>query len=343
MSEKIDILSLLPAELEALLAECGEKKFRAKQVFEWLHKKKVRSFAEMTNLSKATRALLEEKCVITASKIVDLQISLKDNTQKYLFDFANNTIIESVLMDYEYGKTLCVSCQVGCKMGCAFCASGMNGFIRNLTAGEILSQVYEIERSSAIVVSRIVMMGIGEPFDNYENVQRFLALLHAKDGHDTGMRNITISTCGLVPQILDLARSGLQVNLAISLHAPNDEIRRQIMPIAKQYPMDVLLDACRIYTRTTRRRITFEYALIDGVNDWPEHAQELAGRMKNMLAHVNLIPINEVAELGFKSSKNAKAFMAKLQAAGINATMRRKLGEDIDGACGQLRNRYTAK
>ena len=336
---KIDIKSMNTAELEDLLKELGEPKFRAKQIFDWLHAKQVDSFEEMTNLSKGLREKLAETASINGVEIVRKLVSQIDGTRKYLFALSDGAIIESVLMKYEHGNTVCISTQVGCRMGCKFCASTLDGVERGLTAGEMLSQIYAIQKDCGERVHGTVLMGSGEPLDNYDNVVKFLRLINDPKGQNMGQRHITLSTCGLVDQMYKLAEEDLQITLAVSLHAPNDGIRTQTMPIAKVYSMDKLLQACRDYADKTKRRITFEYALIHGVNDGDEHAWELVKKLRDMLCHVNLIPLNTVKESGFDTTakKDALVFQALLESKGIPATIRRELGDDIDGACGQLR------
>jgi len=338
---KPDLKSMTLTELEEAMSVLGEPKFRAKQIFEWLHKKNVNTLDEMTNISKALRQKLEENYKISNLKIVEKKES-QDGTVKYLFALDNDNIIESVLMRYSFGNAVCVSSQAGCRMGCAFCASTINGLEYSLLAGEILSQVYEIQKDTGTRVSNVVLMGSGEPLDNYENVLRFIKLLNDENGLSIGQRHITLSTCGLAENILKLRDEDLQITLAVSLHAPNDEIRKSIMPVARKYGMDELLNACKTYADSTKRRITFEYALIKGVNDSQECAKELAKRLKNMLAHVNLIPVNDVKERNFKRSDEStiQAFADCLNQRGIETTVRRKLGSDINASCGQLRRGY---
>ena len=296
---KIDIKSMNTAELEDLLKDLGEPKFRAKQIFDWLHAKQVDSFEEMTNLSKGLREKLAETASINGVEIVRKLVSQIDGTRKYLFALSDGAIIESVLMKYEHGNTVCISTQVGCRMGCKFCASTLDGVERGLTAGEMLSQIYAIQKDCGERVHGTVLMGSGEPLDNYDNVVKFLRLINDPKGQNMGQRHITLSTCGLVDKMYDLAEEELQITLAVSLHAPNDGIRTQTMPIAKVYSMDKLLQACRDYADKTKRRITFEYALIHGVNDGDEHAWELVKKLRDMLCHVNLIPVNDVKERNY--------------------------------------------
>ncbi len=340
----VDLKSLYLDELEDIIKEMGEPKFRGKQIFEWIHNKNVTSFEEMTNLSKSLREKLSENMFITKLEIVDKKVS-SDGTQKYLFALEDGNVIESVLMRYSYGNAVCVSTQVGCRMGCAFCASTLNGLEKNLTAGEILSQVYEISRDIGERISSVVLMGSGEPLDNYANVIRFIRLVNDKNGANIGQRHITLSTCGLADKIDVLKEEGLQITLAVSLHAPNDEIRNKTMPVSKKYDMDTLLEACKRYSDATKRRVTFEYALIKGVNDSSENAKELASRLKGMLCHVNLIPVNDVKERDFirSSEESIKNFAAILNGKMIETTIRRKLGSDINAACGQLRRGYISK
>lgn len=339
---KTDLKSMALDELEDLLVEMGEQKFRAKQIFQWLHEKRVCSFNEMTNLSKGLREKLAETTKISNVKIVEKLESQKDGTSKYLFALDNDNVIESVLMRYSYGNAVCVSTQAGCRMGCAFCASTLNGLEYNLLAGEILSQVYKIQEDIGERVSSIVLMGSGEPLDNYDNVVKFIRLVNSNAGIGIGQRHITLSTCGLADGIDRLREEDLQITLAISLHAPNDEIRNRIMPVSKKYNMERLLTACKNYSDYTKRRITFEYAMIRGVNDSTENALELAGKLKNMLCHVNLIPVNDVKERNFVKSneETIQNFASVLNSKGIETTIRRKLGSDINAACGQLRRGY---
>ena len=339
---KIDIKSMNVNELEDLLKELGEPKFRAKQIFDWLHAKQVDSFEEMTNLSKGLREKLSETASINGVQIVRKLVSQIDGTRKYLFALSDGAIIESVLMKYEHGNTVCISTQVGCRMGCKFCASTLDGVERGLTSGEMLSQIYAIQKDCGERVHGTVLMGSGEPLDNYDNVVKFLRLINDPKGQNMGQRHITLSTCGLVDKIYDLAEEDLQITLAVSLHAPNDGIRTQTMPIAKVYSMEKLLQACRDYADRTKRRITFEYALIHGVNDGDEHAWELVKKLRDMLCHVNLIPVNDVKERNYVKStaERVKRFASILNENGVETTVRRKLGSDIDAACGQLRRSH---
>ena len=338
----MNLKSLTQPELADILKELGQPKFRAKQVYTWLHKG-VRSYDEMTNLPKGLRDALAEKYPIHVPKVVRKQESSRDGTIKYLWELADGNCVETVLMRYHYGNTVCISTEGGCRMGCAFCASTLGGLVRRLEPYEMLDQVLFPQIDSGLPVSHIVLMGIGEPLDNFDNVMRFLELVNSPDGMNISMRHISLSTCGLVPKIDELAQRKLQIRLAISLHGSNDEIRNKIMPVNKAYPIDVLLEACRRYYAATSRRIHFEYAMIDGVNDSESCAKELLRRLKGLPAHVNLIPLNHVEESPLKpSSKAAVAkFQKTLEDGGVTATVRRTLGGDIDASCGQLRRKYT--
>ena len=329
-------------ELTALFREMGEPGFRAKQVYTWLHKG-VRSYDEMTNLPQTLRQKLAQQYPICPPEVVRKQQSQKDGTIKYLWRLTDGNCVETVLMRYHYGNTVCISTEVGCRMGCAFCASTLGGLVRRLEAYEMLDQVLFTQVDSGLPVSHIVLMGIGEPLDNFDNVMRFLELVNSPEGMNISMRHISLSTCGLVPKIDLLAEKKLQLTLSVSLHAPNDEIRNQIMPVNKAYPIQELLDACRRYYQATSRRISFEYAMINGVNDTPEAAKELLRRLKGLPAHFNLIPLNHVEESPLKpSTKKAVAqFQKILEDGGVPATVRRTLGGDIDASCGQLRRKYT--
>lgn len=334
-----DIRAYNLEELKMEMELMGEKKFVASQIFSWLHKHKISSFDEMTNISKALREKLKNYYDIYGCTIEKKLVSVYDDTVKYLFKLYDGEYIESVVMKYKYGYTICVSSQVGCKMGCKFCASGIAGFVRNLEVGEILGQVYAAENDLGIRISHIVMMGVGEPLDNFDNVMKFLSLVSDENGLNIGMRNISLSTCGVVSGIYKLMEKHLQLTLSISLHAPNDEIRSRTMPVNKRWNIDELLKACRDYTKATSRRISFEYAMISGVNDSDECAKELASRLKGMLCHVNLIPVNSVKERDFRRSDNTRIneFIKILEKYGINVTVRRTLGSDINASCGQLR------
>ena len=337
-----NLKSMTMPEIGTVLKELGQPAFRAKQVFTWLHKG-VRSYDEMSNLPQNLRAALAEQYPICAPEVVRKQESQKDGTIKYLWQLSDGNCVETVLMRYHYGNTVCISSEVGCRMGCAFCASTLGGLVRKLEPYEMLDQVLFTQLDSGLPISHIVLMGIGEPLDNFDNVMRFLELVNSPDGMNISMRHISLSTCGLVPKIDELAKRRLQLTLSISLHAPNDGVRDTIMPVNKAYPTEELLAACRRYYRETSRRISFEYAMIDGVNDSVEHAKELIRRLKGLPAHFNLIPLNHVEESPLKpSSRNAVAkFQKALEDAGITATVRRTLGGDIDASCGQLRRKYT--
>lgn len=340
--DKTDIKSLPMDKLKAELSAMGEKPFRAKQIFEWLHARNASSFDEMTNLSKALREKLAQSYRISHLEIVQKLVSKEDGTVKYLFDIGGGTLIESVFMSYEYGNAVCVSSQAGCRMGCTFCASTVDGLERSLLAGEIAEQIYEIQQDTGKRVSNIVMMGSGEPLDNFDNVIDFLHIINDENGLGIGMRHITISTCGLVDKIKRLMELKLQITLAISLHAPNDDIRQRTMPVAKSYNIDDLIAAAREYANVTKRRVTYEYALIQGVNDSRDNAEELAARLHGSMCHVNLIPVNDVKENNYvrSSEDSIKSFAAVLEQKHIEVTVRRRLGSDINAACGQLRKRY---
>ena len=337
----MNLKSMTQPEIGAVLKELGQPAFRAKQVYSWLHKG-VTSYDEMTNLPKGLRDVLSEKYPIHPPKVVRKQESSRDGTIKYLWQLQDGNCVETVLMRYHYGNTVCISTEVGCGMGCAFCASTIGGLVRRLEPYEMLDEVLFTQIDSGLPVSHIVLMGIGEPLDNFDNVMRFLELVNSEEGMNISMRHISLSTCGLVPKIDELAQRKLQISLAISLHGPNDEIRGKIMPVNKAYPVDVLLEACRRYYAATSRRIHFEYAMIDGVNDSEANAKELLRRLKGLPAHVNMIPLNHVEESPLKpSSKAAVAkFQKILEDGGVTATVRRTLGGDIDASCGQLRRKY---
>lgn len=334
-----DIKALTFEQLNSLMAEMNQPKFRAKQIFKWLHSDGVKSFEQMTNISKELRLRLAEKCFISGCEIEDKYVSSIDGTVKYLFRLYDGEYVESVVMKYKYGSTICVSSQVGCKMGCTFCASTLAGFKRNLTAGEIESQLHSAQKDLGIRISHIVMMGIGEPLDNFDNVKAFLKNVNDENGLNISMRNITLSTCGIVPKIYELMDMDLQLTLTISLHAPNDIIRSNTMPINNRYNIDELLKACIEYGKKTGRRVSFEYTLIKDVNDSEEAALELADRLRGSLCHVNLIPVNDVRERDNKRGSKADIikFQNILKRNGINATIRRTLGADINASCGQLR------
>ena len=327
------------AEIKEEFASAGEKSYTASQVYSWLHKHQVSSFDEMTNIKKELRENLKKIYYISDCTIEKKLVSVYDETVKYLFKLNDGELIESVVMKYKYGRTICVSSQVGCKMGCSFCASGIAGFVRNLLPGEILSQVYTAQKDLGIKISHIVMMGVGEPLDNFDNVMRFLELISDENGQNIGMRNISLSTCGVVSGIYKLMEKKLQLTLSVSLHAPSDEIRNRTMPVNSRWNIETLLKACRDYTAATNRRISFEYAMISSVNDSDDCARQLAKRLKGMLCHVNLIPVNSVKERDYRKSSGERiaAFIKILEKSGINVTVRRTLGSDINASCGQLR------
>ena len=337
----MNLKSMTQSEIGAVFQELGLPAFRAKQLYSWLHKG-VRSYDEMTNLPKSLRDVLSEKYPIHPPKVVRKQESAKDGTIKYLWQLHDGNCVETVLMRYRYGNTVCISTEVGCGMGCAFCASTIGGLVRRLEPYEMLDEVLFTQVDSGQTVSHVVLMGIGEPLDNFDNVMRFLELVNSPEGMNISMRHISLSTCGLVPKIDALAQRKLQLSLAISLHGPNDEIRGRLMPVNRAYPMDQLLAACRRYYAATSRRIHFEYAMIDGVNDSEDNAKELLQRLKGLPAHVNMIPLNHVEESPLKPSSRAAVarFQKILEAGGVTATVRRTLGGDIDASCGQLRRKY---
>lgn len=336
MGEKIDILSLSREELTASLVGMGEKAFRARQIYDWLHVRRATEFSQMSNISAQLRAELEKNFCIKSLKIKKRLVSHIDNTVKYLYGLPDGEAVETVLMEYKHGNSLCISTQVGCKMGCRFCASTIAGFVRNLEPSELLLQIYETERDSGRHVDSIVLMGIGEPLDNFDNVVKFLRLFN-DGGEGMSLRHLSLSTCGVVDKIYKLAELDLGLTLSISLHAATDEKRSAIMPINNRFGLEELMTACRSYFKRTGRRISFEYSLIEGVNDSEESAQELIRLLDGMLCHVNLIPINEIREREFKKSRFVERFQKRLTDAGINATVRRTLGADINAACGQLR------
>lgn len=337
--EKRDILSMSFDELSVALKEMGEPSFRAKQIYQWLHSKCVTSFDDMTNLSKQLRQRLNDNFVIFTATIEKKLISEYDDTVKYLFKLHDGEFVESVLMKYKYGYSVCVSTQVGCRMGCKFCASTLEGVVRSLNASEILSQIYTAQSDNNIKISHVVLMGMGEPLDNFDNVMRFLELITDEKGQNMSMRHISLSTCGVVPKIYELMERNLQLTLSVSLHAPTDEIRSSMMPVNKKWNVETLLNACREYGEKTKRRISFEYSMVSGVNDSDECATILAKKLKGILCHVNLIPVNEVKETGcVRSSKERIATFAKiLERNGFTVTVRRELGADINASCGQLR------
>ena len=333
-----DLKSMTLEEMTAALKAMGQPSFRGKQVFTWLHKG-VTSFDEMTNLPKDLRDKLKSEFFLTVPKVARKQMSKQDGTIKYLWELSDGNCIESVLMRYHHGNTVCISSQVGCRMGCAFCASTVAGKVRDLTPAEMLDQVLFTQLDSGLEISNIVLMGIGEPMDNLDTVLRFLELVNHPDGMNIGMRHISLSTCGVLPGIRRLADLGLQLTLSVSLHAPDSETRSKIMPVNRAYDVETLFDACHDYFKKTGRRISFEYAMIDGVNDQDWQADLIAAKLKGMPGHVNLIPLNDVVESPFKPSKRIAAFQKRLESHGITATVRRSLGGDIDASCGQLRRK----
>lgn len=337
-----DLKSLTLDELTKELTAAGYPKFRAGQIYRWLHVQTVRSLDEMTNIPKDLRAYLHDNFRLTVLTMADRQISKLDGTQKFLFELMDGETVESVFMKYKFGNSVCVSSQVGCRMGCRFCASTLDGLKRNLLPSEILEQVYEIGRITGEKISHVVVMGTGEPMDNYDNVVRFIRLLTDENGQNLSQRNITVSTCGIVPGIRALADEDLSITLALSLHAPTDEERRRIMPIANRYSIEEMMEACAYYFQKTGRRITFEYSLIRGENDSDEQAVQLAALARKVQAHVNLIPVNPVKERGYQHPDDTavRRFSEKLEKHGVNVSIRRVLGRDIDGACGQLRHRH---
>ncbi len=342
--KKTDILSLSLEELEQILVANGEKKFRAKQIFQWLHIKRVLDFDKMTDISVQLRHFLKENFCINGLFMQKRLESHIDNTVKYLYRLSDGNFVETVLMDYHHGKSICVSTQVGCKMGCNFCASAIAGFVRSLEPSEILMQIYETERDAGIKVSGVVLMGIGEPLDNFSNVLKFLKLLSDKNGNNLSLRHVSLSTCGIVPKIYELADMKLQLTLSVSLHSPYNDKRSEIMPVNRTYNIDELIKACRYYVDTTGRRVTFEYAVIDNVNSSEKDADRLAFLLRGMNCHVNLIPVNRVKERNYKTARSGVSDFAKrLAERGINATIRRTLGSDIEAACGQLRRDADSK
>ncbi len=338
----VDIKSLNLDELTNLIIEKGHKKFRAKQVYDWMHKKCVSSVEEMTNVPSQLKEWIGNDCDFVHLKIADVLTSKIDGTKKYLFELPDGNVIESVLMKYKHGNSVCISSQVGCRMGCKFCASTLGGLVRNLNPSEMLEQIYEISNETGERVSNVVVMGSGEPLDNFDNITKFIELLTDENGLNISQRNITISTCGIVPKIKELADRKYQITLALSLHATTDEKRKEIMPIANTYGIAEILDACRYYFEKTGRRVTFEYSLAKGVNDSAEDAMNLVKLVKDINSHVNLIPVNPVKERDFRASdkRNVEAFKKILDDHKINATVRREMGRDINGACGQLRRDY---
>lgn len=344
-NSKIDIKSMNLAELTEFVASIGEKAFRAKQLYQWLHVKQVYAFDDMTNLSKAFREKLDEVSFITDLKQEQVQISQIDGTRKYLFLLEDGNVIESVLMRYKHGNSVCISSQVGCRMGCRFCASTLDGLVRGLRPSEMIDQIYKIGQDIGERISNVVVMGTGEPMDNYDNLLKFITLLTDENGLNISQRNLTVSTCGIVPRMRQLADEKLSITLALSLHASNQKKRLELMPVANKYDIHDVIDACKYYFDQTGRRVTFEYSLVGGVNDTDEDARELSQLIHGMNCHVNLIPVNPIKERDYVQSNAAviAAFKNKLEKNGINVTVRREMGRDIDGACGQLRKRYISE
>ncbi|MBQ7360322.1 MAG: 23S rRNA (adenine(2503)-C(2))-methyltransferase RlmN [Lachnospiraceae bacterium] len=342
MTERIDIKSLSLEELISEMESLGEKKFRASQIYDWMHVKLARGFDEMTNLSGKLREKLQQQYEYTSLKLIQYQESAIDGTRKYLFALKDGNVVESVWMKYKHGNSVCISSQVGCRMGCRFCASTLDGLERNLLPSEMLDQIYSIQAHTGQRVSNIVVMGTGEPMDNYDNLLKFLRLLTDEHGLNISQRNITVSTCGIVPNMRRLAEEKLQITLALSLHASTDAKRKELMPIANKYSIAELMDACKYYFEQTGRRITFEYSLVGGVNDTDEDARLLTALAGPLNCHVNLIPVNPIKERDYVQSDNGRivAFKNKLEKNKINVTIRREMGRDIDGACGQLRRRH---
>ena len=341
-NSKIDIKSMNLVELTEFVASIGEKAFRAKQLYQWLHVKQVYAFDDMTKLSKAFREKLNEVSFITDLKQEQVQISQIDGTRKYLFLLEDGNVIESVLMRYKHGNSVCISSQVGCRMGCRFCASTLDGLVRGLRPSEMIDQIYKIGQDIGERISNVVVMGTGEPMDNYDNLLKFITLLTDENGLNISQRNLTVSTCGIVPRMRQLADEKLSITLALSLHASNQKKRLELMPVANKYDIHDVIDACKYYFDQTGRRVTFEYSLVGGVNDTDEDARELSQLIHGMNCHVNLIPVNPIKERDYVQSNAAviAAFKNKLEKNGINVTVRREMGRDIDGACGQLRKRY---
>ncbi len=339
---KTDIRSLSREELTEELGRMGQPAYRGGQIFRWLHEKQASSFDEMSNLPLSLRGRLEQDYELCPLRIVEVKVSALDGTRKYLFGLSDGNVIESVLMRYKYGNSVCISSQVGCRMGCRFCASTLDGLVRNLRPSEMLDQVYQIQKDTGERVSHVVVMGSGEPLDNYDHLLRFIRLLTDENGIRISQRNLTVSTCGLVPQMLQLAEEKLQITLALSLHASGDEVRRTLMPVANRYRLEEVLKACRTYFEKTGRRVSFEYSLVKGVNDSLAEASALAALLKDQHGHVNLIPVNPIKERDFRQSerKTVEAFKNCLEKNGIHVTIRREMGRDINGACGQLRRSY---
>ena len=340
-----DIKSMTLEELQEYFFKLGEKAFRAKQVYQWMHEKLASSYDEMSNISKDLREKLQSQGEYTKLNMVQVQESAIDGTRKYLFELPDGNLVESVWMKYHHGNSVCISSQVGCRMGCRFCASTLDGLERNLLPSEMLEQIYSIIRHTGERVSNIVIMGTGEPMDNYDNFLRFIRMISDEKGQNISQRNITVSTCGIVPNMRRLAEEKLQITLALSLHATTDEKRKQLMPIANKYSLKEVIEACKYYFEKTGRRITFEYSLVAGVNDTKEDAEELVALVRGMNCHINLIPVNPIKERDYKQSnkEQIQAFRARIEKSGISATVRREMGRDIDGACGQLRRRHMSK
>ena len=342
LNSKTDIKSLSLSELENYIESIGDKKFRAAQLYQWFHEKLVTDYEQCTNISKELRGKLEADTILTALKPIKVQVSKIDGTAKYLFELWDGNLIESVLMKYHHGNSVCISSQVGCRMGCRFCASTLDGCVRNLTPSEMLDQIYQIGKDIGERISNVVVMGTGEPLDNYDNLLKFIELLTDENGLHISQRNLTVSTCGIVPRIRELADQKLSITLALSLHASSQKKRLELMPVANKYEIHEVIDACRYYFEKTGRRVTFEYSLVGGVNDSDRDAKELTDLIHDMNCHVNLIPVNPIKERDYVQS-NAEvieAFKEKLERNGITVTVRRELGRDIDGACGQLRRKY---
>lgn len=337
-----DIKSFNLQELTEYIVDAGFPKFRAKQLYQWMHQKLAAGFDEMTNIPQNMQVWLQENCSYVCLKPVQIRKSAIDGTEKYLFSLGDGNYIESVLMRYKHGNSVCISSQVGCRMGCRFCASTLDGCVRNLTPSEMLDQIYRIQKESGQRVDNVVVMGSGEPFDNYDNLLKFIELLKDPQGLNISARNLTVSTCGLVPRIYQLADTKPQLTLAISLHAPNDELRRTLMPIANKYSVKEIMEACRYFIDRTGRRVSFEYSLVSGVNDSVECAMQLVDLIKNMNCHINLIPVNPIKERDYRQSRqdDILSFKNRLEKNGVNVTIRRELGRDIDGSCGQLRRHY---
>ena len=340
--EKKDILGLSLPELKEELGSLGQPGYRAVQICTWLHQRLADDFSVMSDLSKALRTELSNRYFICSPKVLRVQVSGIDGTRKYLLGLSDGNAVEAVLMRYHHGNSVCISTQVGCRMGCSFCASTLDGCVRNLAASEMLAEVYAITRETGERVSNVVLMGSGEPLDNFDETVRFLRMISAPEGLNISLRNLTVSTCGIVPRMRELADLKLPITLAVSLHASSQEERLKIMPVARAYPLDELLSACRYYTETTGRRLTFEYSVVRGVNDSDASAKRLAGLIRGLHAHVNLIPVNPVRERDFLSPEKSRVerFRSILETNGVNATVRREMGRDIDSACGQLRRRY---